>query len=424
MKKKKKKKKMSLDFFRQGNQLQDTPASSSEDETEEFDHTPPELKMQEQTSSSSLHLYQSDQASSNFGSDVEMNAYSKKEQIEDYFGSSLSFNSSSCPNLTAVQKQQQEFQEQKLKQSANSKGKRSSCQLQTSSPSKDFEIANLKRAQVLQEQQQQTKNKTPMSPKSLQNRLVDQFSRLFKKVTNLKFENHKDSDKTLFDQLIAKENEMLEIVEKLENNKQNVELQEYMNPNSILPNTPKTGKGLELHKRANSDLKFEMKFLKLKFSPDSAILRDEKELKKKVLEYVDEVVGEKIWNLIYRATRDGWSSNSFFNKINNVNQPLICLIKTRKGSIFGGFSCRKWTVNGVWTQDPNCFVFSLLNTACAERPPLKFGNKRPEFAFKCGNNGSSMQANGVNSQPGWIFSFALNDFGLNFSFSFSFCQNF
>ena len=65
-------------------------------------------------------------------------------------------------------------------------------------------------------------------------------------------------------------------------------------------------------------------------------------------------------NLLYRATEDGDSCNSFFKKCGEKG-PTLSLIKTNKNRRFGGFSKAEWTdkKGNVRLFDKNAFLFSL-----------------------------------------------------------------
>jgi len=65
------------------------------------------------------------------------------------------------------------------------------------------------------------------------------------------------------------------------------------------------------------------------------------------------------WNLIYRATTDGFDSSAFHNKCDNIPS-TITIIKTTDGKVFGGFTQATW--DGVGDKDdPNAFIFNATN---------------------------------------------------------------
>ena len=67
------------------------------------------------------------------------------------------------------------------------------------------------------------------------------------------------------------------------------------------------------------------------------------------------------FNLIYRATRDGDTTNDF-HKMCDDKSPTICIMKTPKGFIFGGYTTVLFNNNEnreVKLKDDKAFVFSL-----------------------------------------------------------------
>jgi hypothetical protein len=69
------------------------------------------------------------------------------------------------------------------------------------------------------------------------------------------------------------------------------------------------------------------------------------------------------WNLIYRASRDGFEASSFHAKCDSKPNTLI-IIKSTNGNVFGGYTEQTWNKignNGNHKADPNSFLFSLIN---------------------------------------------------------------
>jgi len=71
--------------------------------------------------------------------------------------------------------------------------------------------------------------------------------------------------------------------------------------------------------------------------------------------------------LQYRATRDGFTSNSFHRKCDGISNTLT-VIKSTNGNIFGGFTEKAWNSSGNVYADPKAFIFSLVNK---ENKPFK-----------------------------------------------------
>jgi hypothetical protein len=75
---------------------------------------------------------------------------------------------------------------------------------------------------------------------------------------------------------------------------------------------------------------------------------------------------EKKWSLIYKATRDGFSSGDFHHQCNNRG-PTLTLIQTRnrlhlknRDSIFGGYTTIPWSSRYGFHRDPQSFLLLLM----------------------------------------------------------------
>ncbi len=62
--------------------------------------------------------------------------------------------------------------------------------------------------------------------------------------------------------------------------------------------------------------------------------------------------------ILYRATKDGFTSQSFHSKCDGKGN-TITIIKNNLNYVFGGYSPSAWNSSGVWINDPNAFLFSL-----------------------------------------------------------------
>jgi hypothetical protein len=82
------------------------------------------------------------------------------------------------------------------------------------------------------------------------------------------------------------------------------------------------------------------------------------------------------WDLLYRGSRDGYTSSAFHAKCDTVSN-TVTLILTSEGAIFGGFTPLSWeTGNAHYKADPSgkSFVFVVKNI-------LSLTEKR--FALTC-----------------------------------------
>ncbi len=62
--------------------------------------------------------------------------------------------------------------------------------------------------------------------------------------------------------------------------------------------------------------------------------------------------------LLYRATRDGFTSQAFHSKCDGKGN-TITIIKSHLNYVFGGYASSAWNSSGTWINDPNAFLFSL-----------------------------------------------------------------
>jgi hypothetical protein len=74
------------------------------------------------------------------------------------------------------------------------------------------------------------------------------------------------------------------------------------------------------------------------------------------------------WSLMYRATRDGFSSNDFHSKCDGHANTLTIIKAKQSEFIFGGFTTVSWDSSSTWKSDPNAFIFSLTNK---DNKPIK-----------------------------------------------------
>ncbi len=88
------------------------------------------------------------------------------------------------------------------------------------------------------------------------------------------------------------------------------------------------------------------------------------------------------WQLIYRASQDGFEATSFHSKCDNKPNTLI-IIKTESGNIFGGYTEQNWTPSDSFKTDKNFFVFSLINK---HNKPLKLRSSDATKGISCRSN--------------------------------------
>lgn len=64
------------------------------------------------------------------------------------------------------------------------------------------------------------------------------------------------------------------------------------------------------------------------------------------------------WQLLYRASRDGYEASDFHRKVDGY-QNTIVFIKSTMGHVFGGSTNIAWDSTSGFKKDPEAFLFSL-----------------------------------------------------------------
>ncbi len=87
-------------------------------------------------------------------------------------------------------------------------------------------------------------------------------------------------------------------------------------------------------------------------------------------------------NLLYRATRDGFTSQSFHSKCDG-KENTITIIKSHLNYVFGGYASSAWHSSGRYINDQNAILFSLRRAGVSFKD--KFTVKVAKHAL-CGNS--------------------------------------
>jgi len=114
-----------------------------------------------------------------------------------------------------------------------------------------------------------------------------------------------------------------------------------------------------------SDIK---KFQTSKFE---SIILSESQREDQFLDKIVEWCGFKKFELLYRGTKDGPTSNIFHDKCDNQG-PTLCLYKNEKENIFGGYTSISWNKDDGTCSDSKSFIFTLTNIY--EIEPTKFSS--------------------------------------------------
>jgi hypothetical protein len=63
---------------------------------------------------------------------------------------------------------------------------------------------------------------------------------------------------------------------------------------------------------------------------------------------------------IYNASRDGWETKKYRERVWNKG-PTLIVLKTTEGAICGGYTSKNWDGSNKWTDDIDAFVFNMTH---------------------------------------------------------------
>jgi hypothetical protein len=85
------------------------------------------------------------------------------------------------------------------------------------------------------------------------------------------------------------------------------------------------------------------------------------------------------YELLYRATRDGFKASDFHRLCDDHSGTFI-VIKSQNNYIFGGYTSQTWNHCGGYKAFVDEFLFSLTNPSCK---PTKHSTKDASYAIYC-----------------------------------------
>ena len=74
--------------------------------------------------------------------------------------------------------------------------------------------------------------------------------------------------------------------------------------------------------------------------------------------------------LLYRATRDGFTTKSFHDRCDG-KENTVTVVRNNLNFVFGGFTSARWSSTAGLIPDPNAFIFSLRRNGTSNNLNLK-----------------------------------------------------
>jgi chromosome segregation ATPase len=146
---------------------------------------------------------------------------------------------------------------------------------------------------------------------------------------------------------------------------------------------------ISYYNRTNPNINTNLNLSKDSINSKIVNLSDINFLQNRIMQ-INPKIREVFFSLVYRASEDGDKAANFHQKCDKIG-PNIVIIKTKKGSVFGGFTFRNWEhlprdtdINrpnlGSASRDSNAFGFNVNKQKI-------YNNEKPhEFAIWCNRN--------------------------------------
>ncbi|CAF3900610.1 unnamed protein product [Adineta steineri] len=143
---------------------------------------------------------------------------------------------------------------------------------------------------------------------------------------------------------------------------------EYLRSGTI-PNTIKTDETLRQNLVMEANFFRLQKLINLLAKPTfpGSTLLENYEHKEKLNEFYGKP--DQQWELIYKASRDGFTNDAFHKKCDGKG-PTITIIQSAQKFLFGGYTSIPWSTNVGPRKDTQAFLFTLANPH--NIPPTKY----------------------------------------------------
>ena len=288
----------------------------------------------------------------------------------------------------------------------------------------ETQISDIKQKLNKRDSLESSKNKNKFDPELI-NKINNHENLITKLQTKLnKIQEEKQIDNSSKNKLsdIAKQSNdlkskvdsLITLTKKLENNNKELntktnDLSNKFSQISVLPNpqfqsrkisNPKTkyyrtienqniNQEMSYYNRTNPNINTNLNLSKDSFNSKIVNFSDITFLQNRIMQ-INPKIREVFFSLVYRASEDGDKAANFHQKCDRIG-PNVVLIKTKKGSVFGGFTFRNWEhlardtdVNrpnlGSASRDSNAFGFNVNKQKI-------YNNEKPnEFAIWCNRN--------------------------------------
>jgi hypothetical protein len=110
----------------------------------------------------------------------------------------------------------------------------------------------------------------------------------------------------------------------------------------------------------------------------------EQEQKAKLNEFYGKI--DQKWELIYKASRDGFDANAFHSRCDNKG-PTMTIVRSNNGYLCGGYTSVGWpSVHGSYQNDAQAFLFTLINPHNIPPTQYKINPEKTARALLCNSS--------------------------------------
>lgn len=107
--------------------------------------------------------------------------------------------------------------------------------------------------------------------------------------------------------------------------------------------------------------------LRTRMAALTALLNSKDSQSQFILSKVPNIAAITSIELIYRASRDGWTPERFHSLCDGRGE-TITIIKSSKNYLSGGYTSKPWRSSGGYIKDENAFLFQLTNSQAIYKP--------------------------------------------------------
>lgn len=109
-------------------------------------------------------------------------------------------------------------------------------------------------------------------------------------------------------------------------------------------------------------------------------------LKTKENDMIIQASGASRLTLLYRGTRDGFTTNDFHGKCDTKTNTIVLIKPKSYNYVFGGYASQPWDSTSRWIRDENAYIFSLRRNGVSGIDKYFVNSGYEGYALRGGSN--------------------------------------